>query len=327
MVEEDIVIGLGAAYIDAKIHSVKLQLPSHRSKLPEFLDVHPEAKLYAGGSIPNIMTALVRLSNNSNARLLSCVGDDARGKFFAEHTDKHLGEPQISSRNPTGVWVGIYDREELIDELDFYGAAGDVIVSKKELGDMRKGIFITDIDACRAPQSLDPIKQTLETFEDNGLFVLSISGVSSPEDVQRPLALLNRKPDVVFGNDFELSCITHNLDIIEGMKKIFPTSRLVVITQGEAGSVIKFRKQVFSIPPAYVPKQQIIDVTGAGDAFMGTMLASLARYEHRDWSEYEVIKAARIATFASALVIQNTHPRLTPSMAKQVLDLNLDEYF
>lgn len=102
MIENGRVIGLGATYVDAKIRSSKLHLPSQRSQLPAFLDAHPEADLYAGGSIPNILTAFIRLSSNPNVKLLSCVGNDTRGKFYAAHTDSRLGEPQVSTRNPTG---------------------------------------------------------------------------------------------------------------------------------------------------------------------------------------------------------------------------------
>lgn len=321
MIENGRITGLGAAYVDAKIQSSVLHLPSERNKLPEFLDAHPEADLYAGGSIPNILTAYVRLASNPNVRLLSCVGDDARGRFFAEHTDIRLGEPQVSARNPTGVWVGIYDdKGKLTEDSDFYGAAGDITVSKKELEDIRNDVFITDIDACRVTETLNSIGQILATISDKGLFVLSLSGVGSPEDVYKPLTFFNRVPQVVFGNAFELSCITNNADVNQSIKTTFPNSRLVVITQGEFGSLVKFREQFFSVPTPYIPKEKIIDTNGAGDSYMGTMLGVLSHTKFLDWTKYDVIVAARVSSYASTLVLQSPQARLTSEMAQNVLD-------
>ncbi len=319
MIEDGRIIGLGGAYVDAKIRSAKL--PLQRSELPAFLDAHPKAELYPGGSIPNILTTFIRLSGNQNVKLLSCVGNDPRGKFYAAHTDGRLGEPQISSRNPTGILVGIYD-DKLIAELDFSGAARDISVSTQELQASRNEVFITDIDACRVPEALDPVKQTLDAIEDNGLFVLSLSGADSHESIDQLLSFTDRMPNVIFGNASELSQVTHKADVDEAIKFAFPTSRLVVITQGEKGAVIRFKGHVFSIPPIYIPKEKVIDETGAGDSYMGTMLALLSHTRYRDWSEYDVRSAARTASYASTLVIQSRQSRLALNMVQDVLAFN-----
>lgn len=60
---ENKIVGLGGAYIDAKIQFPSLGIPIDNAELPNFLDNHPEAQLYAGGSIPNILTAFIKLSD------------------------------------------------------------------------------------------------------------------------------------------------------------------------------------------------------------------------------------------------------------------------
>lgn len=320
MIEKGRIIGLGAAYVDAKIRSSNLHLPSQRNQLPAFLDTHPEAELYPGGSISNILTAFVRLSGNPNVRLLSCVGNDTRGEFYTAHTDSQLGKPQVSIKNPTGVWVGIYDNNELVEELDFYGAAGDITVSNEELQTSKNEAFITDIDACRVPGALDCAKQILDKIEDNDLFILSLSGADSQTNIQRFLSFINRMPNVIFGTASELSFISHEGGIIEGIKTTFPTSRLVVITQGKEGAVIRFEEQVFSIPAKYISPEQLVDATGAGDSYMGTMLAVLSLNKYRNWNEYDVINAANVASYAATLVLQSMQSKLTLDMAQLVLD-------
>lgn len=319
MIEAGRIIGLGGAYVDAKILSSNLHLPSRRSELPAFLDAHPEANLYAGGSIPNILTAFIRLSGNPSIKLLSCVGNDPRGKFYAEHTDRRFGEPQVSTRNPTGILVGIYD-EGSVAELDFSGAARDIFVSKEELYASRNEVFITDIDACRDRDALDPVKHTLDAIEDNGLFVLSLSGASSQESIDQLLSFTDRTPNVIFGNASELWDLSHEENIAKATESTFPTSRLVVITRGEEGAIIRFNGQVFSVPSIHIAKEKIIDETGAGDSYMGIMLALLSTTRYKDWSEYDVLNAARVASRASTLVIQSAQSRLTLEMAQVVHD-------
>lgn len=119
MNEYEEVIAIGSAYIDGKIWSSELRLPM-RFQLHSFLDAHPEARLYPGGSIPNILTSFVRISGNPNVKLLTCIGNDPRGKFYLENMDKSLGEPQVTMRRPTDIWIGIYNHNGLTEGMDRY---------------------------------------------------------------------------------------------------------------------------------------------------------------------------------------------------------------
>lgn len=314
------VIGLGAAYVDAKIQSPNLCLPLENAQLPEFLDIHQEARLSPGGSLPNIMTAFARLSNYPNLRLLACVGNDVRGSFYAENTDGRFGQPQVSTVNPTGVWVGIYNDGVLVESLDFYGAAGDIYVSGEELHYLRNQVFITDIDACRVAQSADSVKKVVDKIETKGIFVLSLSGTEPQTNVQELLSFTGRNPDVIFGNARELSHITGGAEINQGIQTVFPENKLVVITHGEKGTLIRFDKQSFQVPAMHIPKGMIIDEEGAGDSYMGAMLAVLLQREYRDWNEYSIKNGARMGAFASSLVIQRSERRLTKDDARFVLD-------
>lgn len=312
------IIGLGLAYVDGKIHSSELHLPSERDKLPEFLDAHPEAHLYQGGSIPNILTSFVKLSGNPNIKLLSCVGNDPRGRFYSELLDQRLGKTQISTTNPTGLWVGIYGHG-IREHMDFPGASTDVSVSQHELQSTSNGAFITDIDACTIPQTRDQIIQVLRILEDEAILILSLAGANKQENIDRTLALITRPPTIVFGTSSELSNINPHPNLDEAIYAAFPTSKLVVITNGEKGATIRFKDSIFSAPASYLPKEAIIDETGAGDTYMGTMLALLSKTKYTDWDEREVRNAARAASYASTLIIQSEQSGLTSDMAQLVL--------
>lgn len=317
MKQENVVIGLGSAYVEAKIRSSE-RLPAQREQLPTFLDSHPEASLYAGGSVPNILTSFARVSGNPNIRLLSYVGNDSRGRFYLKNMERLLGEPKITQR-PTDLWVGIYDSDGLVEGMDLYGAIRDLSLSKEDITGIRNRVFITDIDACRFQETQVPIKQALDQTADDGVFALSLVGANPEEDISQIIAFTGRAPEVVFGNTYEILSITHETDLDRAIKMVFPSNRLVIITQAEKGALIRLDNDIFSIPAMPVPKERVIDETGAGDSYMGTMLALLLRKTFNTWQKDEIIKAAQIASYASTLVIQSMNSRVTPSMSRYIL--------
>lgn len=317
MIEGARIIALGSAYVEGKIKSRELHLPTDRNLLPVFLDNHPEADLYAGGSVPNILTSFARISGNPNIRLLSCVGNDTRGRFYTEHMEKGFGKPKVNQNTPTDLWIGIYSNG-LIEGMDFFGAMAGLTISERELREFRNGVFITDVDACKTPELADPISRTIETLGKNDLFALSLVGSHPNQDISEILNFTDRMPDLVFGNAYELSCISSEKDFEEAVKTSFPDSKIVVFTQGGNGSYLRWNGQVFHIPALLVPENKVVDETGAGDSYMGTVLA-LVLYSY-NWTEHIVVNAAKSATYASSLVIQSMHSRLTGDMAKQVLD-------
>src|SRR3990167_9028551 len=187
---EQRIIALGTAYVEAKIQSPELHLPQQRNQLPAFLDAHPEANLYAGGSVPNILTSFARISGHPNVRLFCCVGNDDRGRFFIESIDQRLGKPQVSRQGPTGVAVGVYSKG-LTEFLDFYGAADDVTVSRRELSKAKTQLFISDIDFMSVPRTLRQVQRVIRaTKTEKGALIrldgeiFSVPAISiEPEDI------------------------------------------------------------------------------------------------------------------------------------------------
>lgn len=322
MIETGRVVSLGYGYVDGKIYSTNVILPKEREELPRFLDAHPEAELSPGGSIPNIVTAFVRVAENQQIILLSCVGDDSRGKLYIDSLDKRLGTPQISSISPTGLWVGIYndERNEVLDYMDYFGASVDVVASKAELENARNTALITDIDALSVDNVRDEILRTQDSLDDNGLFILSLSGSNNRQNLNETLSFMNKDPDAVFGTASELCRITHQSNLEAALRFGFPQSNLIVATQGDDGSIFRLDGKFYSVSAKYVPKTKIVDEIGAGDSYMGTMLAILSTVKYSNWNDSIVRYAADVASYASSLVIQSSQPRLTLEMASQVIN-------
>lgn len=282
------------------------------------MDAHPEAELFPGGSIPNILTSFSRVSGNPNVKLLSCVGDDDRGKFYLHHLDCNLGEVQISKGKPTGLWVGIYDQKKVSKFMDYSGASIDVTVPVETLRTSGIKIFITDIDSCSVPQTRKQINKTLDIFDDKGRFVLSLDGANKAEDIKGITSSISRIPDIVFGTAAEFLKALNQNHMNKALESAFPFMRLLVATDGEKGALIRFNQEVFSVMVRYIPAKYLIDETGAGDAYMGTMLAVLLDTQYKDWDKNDLKNAANIAAHAASLVIQSTHSRLTSANARLV---------
>lgn len=82
--------------------------------------------------------------------------------------------------------------------------------------------------------------------------------------------------DGVVINDDEARLLTKNSNLIKCARKIIGNgNKFVVIKKGENGSILFTKKHIFP-SPAY-PIEDVVDPTGAGDAFAGGFLGHIAR--------------------------------------------------
>jgi adenosine kinase len=99
-------------------------------------------------------------------------------------------------------------------------------------------------------------------------------------------------------NDYEMSLITDKTGITE----IDPllADKLVVVTRGENGATIHAGGQLYIVPS--VPPRQIVDPTGAGDAFRGGLLRGMAA--GWDWG-----LAGRMGCLAATYCLESMGPQ------------------
>ncbi|MDD5289318.1 MAG: carbohydrate kinase family protein, partial [Dehalococcoidales bacterium] len=78
---------------------------------------------------------------------------------------------------------------------------------------------------------------------------------------------------ILIANDYELELITNKTGLKrEALQKLAHT---IIVTQGEAGSLVSSREEVIRIP-AVKPKKAV-DPTGAGDAYRGGLISGLVQ--------------------------------------------------
>jgi sugar/nucleoside kinase (ribokinase family) len=134
--------------------------------------------------------------------------------------------------------------------------------------------------------SLDP-QGLLRRLDEKG-YVLS----GSPLD-QRLLSMI----DVYKSSQDEISIATGKTDLVNSIKAIHDLGvKVVIVTQGALGLILSFEGRMHRIP-AY-PSRNIVDPTGAGDAFIGAFLAEHLHQEDLLW-------CASVGSAAASLVVES----------------------
>lgn len=314
------IVGLSLAVVDYKINrnGDNLLLPTDREALVPFLEEvvkkQGEFVVCAGGSITSAMHTFAALSKNP-FRLFSAIGNDFNGEIYKTATSAKLGHPQIIEGQRTGVWIALLRDGGYPEGLSFHGAGDKVRISKGELQEEKNSLFMTDITSCKKEEIFDSLDEVLKIIKnDNGIFALGLGG-SRPNGVPRnKLASMFSSfwinPDIIFGNEQEFLYATGAPSVEAIIDRGFPQSRLVIVTCDARGVKIRFEGENLSVPAQYVSPDRIIDQTGAGDTFIGTMLGSLYAKPYSSWTHNDVEKAAQLASIASSLVLQIKDSRL-----------------
>jgi fructokinase len=113
---------------------------------------------------------------------------------------------------------------------------------------------------------------------------------------RRPLALA----DIVKLNAAELRLLAGIDDPQTGLERLETDAALVVVTLGAQGCLYRFQGNIGQCPAPAVA--QMVDATGAGDAFMAALLASLP--EHlRDLDQPALFRCLQRACHAGAIAV------------------------
>jgi adenosine kinase len=99
---------------------------------------------------------------------------------------------------------------------------------------------------------------------------------------------------VVIANDYEYEMIRNKTGLTA--RDMLGQNRVVFTTKGEHGSVIRNREQEVAVPPA--PTGQVVDPTGAGDAYCAGVVYGL---QHG----FDLGQAGRIGALAATYVIES----------------------
>lgn len=251
-----------------------------------------------GGTTSNLSVALSRLG--VSVMLVAAIGDDPEGRAIRDRLEaagcdvRHL---RVKTGTPTDAcFILVAPSDHGVDRTILWeqGArlqrgdplpieelfSHDLIIVDVDDPDLRQ--FLVDLPAHIAPrtQLVGPLVYLTELEPERGL----------------RLALQH---DVIVGNDDELCYLTGEVELeaaIERLQAAMPlhVTRLAAVSRGALGSIIVTRREVTPVPAFRV---DVVDTTGAGDAFAAGIVYGLLR-------RWDPPRLGRFANAVGALAVR-----------------------
>lgn len=264
-------------------------------------------KLYKdfGGGALNSATTFAR--QGLKAGIFSKIGNDLEGKEVQKIIKKEKITPFILKRRlftPTSFILLSPQGERTI--LTYRGQT-----SLFDFEDLKKAIKLKPLWFYITPSNTDirVLKKFLKTVGKQTKIALNPSLHQLNLGVKKNLPLI-QFVDLLILNQEEAS-VLFNLEsfqeklIIENFKKIF--NGILVITQGKEGSLVLVNEKLYRA--SIFPEREIIDRTGAGDAFGSGFLAGLINNQGKLKDDELIYEAIRTASANATSVIENLGAR------------------
>ena len=166
-----------------------------------------------------------------------------------------------------------------------------------------------------APGNLADMAEYTKTHREKGIFTVFDPGQSLPAWDGKDLAQCISQSNMLVSNDYELALITDKTGLSLG--QLIETVETIVTTKGGNGAEVIGRNGSTTIP--VVPTENVVDPTGAGDAFRGGLIQGLLQ-------GLPVERAAMIGTVCSHYVIQ-TYGTQEYSFTQQEFQTKLEQHF
>ncbi len=238
-----------------------------------------------GGSSANIAVALTR--QGCRAALVTCVSDDAVGRFCLHQLDSygidraHVRAVAGEVRNSLAV---VETRAEDCQAVIYRNNAADFSMMAADVEAVDYNAFsalITTGTVLAAEPSRSAAFRAFDLARTAGLpliFDVDYRPYSwpSPDVAADVYSRAGALCDVIVGNDVEFGFMAG--DPAQGLKKarslIATGARIVIYKMGEKGAVTFTRDREFATG---IYTTQALKPTGAGDSFLGAFISGLAR--------------------------------------------------
>ncbi|RLI37001.1 hypothetical protein DRO55_02320 [Candidatus Bathyarchaeota archaeon] len=228
-----------------------------------------------GGDFPREYIRWLR-SKGVNLSTLMVIKDAKTTRFRIDYTDGERTLKLESRAPPIGV-------EDIPNDLKAKAVHVSPIaneVSSKVIGKARDLADTLSID----PQGL------VRSFRGDGTVYLT--------EMRKPKIL--GKADIYKSSMDEVRVITQQVDLGRAVRRIHKYGvRIVIVTMGRRGSILSIDGKIRQIP-TYEPRE-VVDTTGAGDAFIGAFLAEYIRGEEPIW-------CACVGSASASILIENVGP-------------------
>jgi pseudouridine kinase len=271
-----------------------------------------------GGVARNIAENLGRLG--SSVTLISCVGEDKEGEWILQETKRHGVDVSQVWRLParrTGTYTALLDIDgEMVVSLanmDIYDALTPEMFADKwsHIAAARAVFLDTNLPA----DCLAYIIERCRT-ENIPLFVDPVSSAKArklPERLDGVDAILPNREEAELLAGMPIASVE---ECAEACRRIRERGvKRVVVTMGEQGVYYQSAEQAEHLAPY---PTDVVDVTGAGDAFASGLLYGIVNGESFG-------QACRLGLAASALTLQ-TEQSVSPLLQPEQLAQTVRQY-
>lgn len=248
-----------------------------------------------GGAPANVAVAISRLGGNS--AFFGRVGQDPLGRFMKAT----LAQEQVNTdymlldeaQRTSTVIVDLDDSGERSFTFMVKPSADQFLIPA-DIPEFTQGewLHVCSIALANEPSRSSTLK-AMQDIKAAGGFVsfdpnLREEVWANPEELKPVVRQAIELADVVKFSDDELLFLTDTDSLEAGLEAIKAfDNTLVLITQGAKGALVIFEGEQELIAGQAVKP---VDTTGAGDAFVGGLLARLA--QHNEWAHKEAIHSA-----------------------------------
>ena len=236
-----------------------------------------------GGSCTYIAHAAAYFADKVN--VTAVVGDDFDKQYIDNFHKSGINTEglQIKEGEKSFFWSGKYhnnmnNRDTLITDLNVLENFDPILPASYQdckylmLGNLTPAIQL----------------QVLERLETRPKFIAMDTMNLWIDIANHDLKDVIAKTDLLIINDEEARLLTNEYSLVNAAEQILAYGlKYVIIKKGEHGALVFSKDEIFSVPA--LPLKEVVDPTGAGDAFAGGLIGYLTK---TDDSSFENLKKA-----------------------------------
>jgi len=282
------VAGIGSMVVD-RLHRIPRVLGAEEKGILRPMPDGKPQQIFVGGVVLNHLGWAAALGLRTG--VFGKQAEDENGRFLRAAMDRLGIEKDLVLDGSASSFAHIFVDDE--GGRAIYMAPGATSETTSEQIRTRHTEFITGSHRVSTEVSQLPLAAVLEVLRiAEAAGVPSVVDLDVPpsdavpglgdrailEDVLRRATLL--KPAKAAARELLPDSGGDALEIAEGMRALYG-NQAVVVTDGEAGCAIAAPGVALRVPA--FPAEEVIDTTGAGDAFLGGLLVALER--GLDWTD------------------------------------------
>lgn len=305
-----VVVGFGALNYD---HIYKVNSLAHGDDQVYITHSHSSP----GGSAANAIAGLAMLDIDSG--FIGAVGPDHEGNEILVHMQElgietsKIKAMKVQKTSKVLIFVDPCGERAM---YTLPGASSEFEPQETDIKYLNQSQY-TIISSLPGNKQLENLKQIISKIQRNTKIVFMPGGFYSRFGFIKLKNILLRS-DIIVLNCRELKLITGK-KYSSGVKWLINNGcKLVLVTLGDSGCLIRDENGQTEIPTVKLPKSKVIDSTGAGDAFTAGLIYGLL-------TDRSIFGAAFIGNLAGRCCVQCVGAR-TNLPTKKVLEKQFKKY-